>query len=126
MNKINVLDCTLRDGGYCNNWEFGFDNIKNHTFDKIAAEKQRAIAQKGGRASVISRRRKRTVKEIFRSIGDLPVNETKIQQQLDAMGIPREEQTWEMALAASALIKAMRTDNPKMLEFVLELLNREE
>lgn len=104
----------------------GFDNIKNHTFDKITAEKQRAIAQKGGRASVISRRRKRTVKEIFRSIGDLPVNETKIQQQLDAMGIPREEQTWEMALAASALIKAMRTDNPKMLEFVLELLNREE
>lgn len=28
MNKIHVLDCTLRDGGYCNNWEFGFENIK--------------------------------------------------------------------------------------------------
>lgn len=28
MNKINVLDCTLRDGGYCNNWEFGETNIK--------------------------------------------------------------------------------------------------
>lgn len=28
MNKINVLDCTLRDGGYCNQWEFGFDNSK--------------------------------------------------------------------------------------------------
>jgi len=27
MNKIQVLDCTLRDGGYCNNWEFGFENI---------------------------------------------------------------------------------------------------
>lgn len=27
MNKIHVLDCTLRDGGYCNNWEFGYDNI---------------------------------------------------------------------------------------------------
>lgn len=26
---IKVLDCTLRDGGYINNWEFGFDNIKN-------------------------------------------------------------------------------------------------
>ena len=25
---IKVLDCTLRDGGYVNNWEFGFDNIK--------------------------------------------------------------------------------------------------
>ena len=28
MNKIKVLDCTLRDGGYCNNWEFGFKNEK--------------------------------------------------------------------------------------------------
>lgn len=27
MNKIHVLDCTLRDGGYCNQWRFGFNNI---------------------------------------------------------------------------------------------------
>ena len=23
MNKLNILDCTLRDGGYVNNWNFG-------------------------------------------------------------------------------------------------------
>ncbi|MGM5483424.1 MAG: aldolase catalytic domain-containing protein [Nanobdellota archaeon] len=28
MKKIEVLDCTLRDGGYVNNWEFGKNNIK--------------------------------------------------------------------------------------------------
>jgi 4-hydroxy 2-oxovalerate aldolase len=28
MNKIEILDCTLRDGGYVNNWEFGKNNIK--------------------------------------------------------------------------------------------------
>lgn len=28
MNKIQVLDCTLRDGGYCNNCRFGFENEK--------------------------------------------------------------------------------------------------
>ncbi len=28
MNKIHVLDCTLRDGGYCNHWKFGAENIK--------------------------------------------------------------------------------------------------
>lgn len=28
MNKIHVLDCTLRDGGYCNEWNFGFENSK--------------------------------------------------------------------------------------------------
>ena len=28
MSKIRVLDCTLRDGGYCNNWTFGERNIQ--------------------------------------------------------------------------------------------------
>lgn len=26
MNNIQILDCTLRDGGYCNEWKFGFSN----------------------------------------------------------------------------------------------------
>ena len=29
MSNIKILDCTLRDGGYINNWEFGFKNIKS-------------------------------------------------------------------------------------------------
>ena len=28
MSNIKVLDCTLRDGGYCNDWCFGKQNIK--------------------------------------------------------------------------------------------------
>lgn|SRR5574344_678242 len=28
---IKILDCTLRDGGYVNDWDFGIDNIKNIT-----------------------------------------------------------------------------------------------
>lgn len=27
MQKVRILDCTLRDGGYCNEWEFGNANI---------------------------------------------------------------------------------------------------
>ena len=27
MSKIRLLDCTLRDGGYCNDWIFGKNNI---------------------------------------------------------------------------------------------------
>ena len=27
MQNISVLDCTLRDGGYCNDWKFGEHNI---------------------------------------------------------------------------------------------------
>lgn len=28
MNNIHILDCTLRDGGYCNEWRFGFENTR--------------------------------------------------------------------------------------------------
>ena len=28
MGNIKILDCTLRDGGYCNQWKFGSNNIK--------------------------------------------------------------------------------------------------
>ncbi|QAT41922.1 aldolase catalytic domain-containing protein [Aminipila luticellarii] len=28
MNKIRILDCTLRDGGYINHWNFGRDTIQ--------------------------------------------------------------------------------------------------
>lgn len=28
MNHITILDCTLRDGGYINNWQFGRTNIQ--------------------------------------------------------------------------------------------------
>ena len=27
MKRVKALDCTLRDGGYCNEWRFGFSNI---------------------------------------------------------------------------------------------------
>ena len=29
-NKINIIDCTLRDGGYYNNWNFDLEIIKNY------------------------------------------------------------------------------------------------
>lgn len=28
MNRISILDCTLRDGGYINNWQFGRETIQ--------------------------------------------------------------------------------------------------
>lgn len=29
MNNVELLDCTLRDGGYVNDWNFGENNIRN-------------------------------------------------------------------------------------------------
>lgn len=36
MPRINLLDCTLRDGGYLNDWEFGHDNIVN-IFERLVS-----------------------------------------------------------------------------------------
>ena len=33
-----LLDCTLRDGGYVNDWEFGFDNIIN-IYERLVSAK---------------------------------------------------------------------------------------
>ena len=27
MGEVKLLDCTLRDGGYVNDWEFGRNNL---------------------------------------------------------------------------------------------------
>ena len=37
MNNIQILDCTLRDGGYCNNWKFGLNNAKKITSGLVEA-----------------------------------------------------------------------------------------
>lgn len=37
MAKLSVLDCTLRDGGYCNQWLFGENNIKKIGFNLVEA-----------------------------------------------------------------------------------------
>ena len=29
MENVKLLDCTLRDGGFTNNWNFGLGTIKN-------------------------------------------------------------------------------------------------
>ena len=38
MEEIKLLDCTLRDGGYLNDWEFGRDNIVNIFERLVSAE----------------------------------------------------------------------------------------
>ena len=36
MGKIKLLDCTLRDGGYVNDWQFGHNNIVN-IFERLVS-----------------------------------------------------------------------------------------
>ena len=36
MNQVELLDCTLRDGGYVNDWHFGHNNIVN-LFERLVS-----------------------------------------------------------------------------------------
>ena len=38
MSKIKVLDCTLRDGGYVNSWNFGKLNISDIITQLLASK----------------------------------------------------------------------------------------
>ena len=38
MRNIELLDCTLRDGGYLNDWEFGHDSLVN-IFERLVSAK---------------------------------------------------------------------------------------
>ena len=35
MDKINIIDCTLRDGGYYNNWNFS-NNLVNDYLKSVS------------------------------------------------------------------------------------------
>lgn len=37
MKSVKILDCTLRDGGYCNQWMFGKENIRKILYSLMAA-----------------------------------------------------------------------------------------
>lgn len=36
MNNFKLLDCTLRDGGYVNDWEFGHNTLVN-IFERVTS-----------------------------------------------------------------------------------------
>lgn len=66
MNRISVLDVTLRDGGYCNNWTFGAANIIN--IENSLTEAGIEYIECGYLSSIAVNQEGRT---IFQSVTDL-------------------------------------------------------
>ena len=36
--QVKILDCTLRDGGYYNDWDYSFDLVKRYVDTMAAAQ----------------------------------------------------------------------------------------
>lgn len=86
----------------------GMDNLI--PFDKLTEEEQRALAKKGGQASVKARKRKKNMKEALKLLLSLDVKSSKVREQLKALGIEEEDMNNEMALMVSMLNKALKGD----------------
>jgi hypothetical protein len=93
------------------------DNLQLITPGKDAREKGR----RGGRASGRARRKKKTMREAFAAIKDLPLNIKDLKSQLIAAGITDTEATYGMAMAYMTFVKAMQ-GNPQMMRLAMEML----
>lgn len=122
--RIQVLDCTLRDGGYCNNWDFGLENIKYIIKKLILAKVD--IVEVG---FISDKKEQKEGNSIFRSIEKLQSVLPKEQidtkfvcmcnyGEVDFKNLEREEETgiqgirlafhkkdWESALEAAKMIQ---------------------
>ena len=85
-------------------------------------EEQATIAAQGGKASGISRRRKRTVKQAVELVMSLPVSDPKVKAKLKKMGIDMEDADNQTAVVVGLLGRAMKGD-PKASALLFEQLD---
>ena len=78
-------------------------------FRDLTAEEQRAIASKGGKASVEARRAKKNLKELVEIMGDKKAD-PMLQERMKDMGISKEDLTNNMACVVGWFQKAMAGD----------------
>ena len=75
-------------------------------FRDLTAEEQRAIASKGGKASVAARRAKKKLKELVELMGEKKAD-PMLQERMKDMGISKEDLTNNMACVVGLFQKAM-------------------
>lgn len=104
----------------------GYDNIKDKGFDRMTVEQRRAMASKAGKASAAARKKRKKLKEIFQMVGSLGVTDDKLRSKIEAMGIPADEVTWNVAIAVSTIMSAIRKNDVKTVMLILELMDADE
>lgn len=92
----------------------GYENIKDHGFDKRTAEERRELAIKAGKASGEARRRKANFRKTLNMLLTTKIDSPEWTPVLEAMGL---ESTLESAVNA-AMIKEALSGNVKAYEAI--------
>ena len=79
-------------------------------FDERTEEEQREIRASGGRASGVSRRRKKSLREAAELYLSLPVSDKRAWNKLAKDGVAPEDVDNQMAIIAGLSIKAAKGD----------------
>lgn len=94
----------------------GYENIKNHGFDKRTADERREIAKKAGKASGESRRKKADFRKTLNILLTATIDNPEWKPVMDAIGV---ECTLESAMLLSQIKEAM-AGNTKAAYFVAQ------
>lgn len=87
-------------------------------------EQQAEIASQGGKASGVSRRRKRTLRQAAELAMSLPVSDKRLKAKLKKMGIEADDADNQMAVIVGLMARGMKGD-PKASALLFELLDDE-
>lgn len=82
--------------------------IKNRFTSDQSREKAARNGRKGGIASGVSKRRKKTLKELAQKIGDAEVENSELKNQLKAYGLEDEEINFNSAIVVSVARQAIK------------------
>ncbi len=122
MSIVSVLDCTLRDGGYINNWNFGETSIKkifrNLTEAKVEIiecgflrderyDSNRSVFSSVDQiSSLIEPKRSNTLYVAMIAFGDIDVNKisARDRKSIDGIRLTFHKQQWKEAKKAAEIL----------------------
>ena len=90
-------------------------------FDQRTEEEQREIRRKGGKRSGQVRREKKTIREAFALLKDLPLDNEKLREKLKKAGVTNDDMTYGAAMAYMTVINGMK-GNPSFMRLAFEML----
>jgi len=96
------------------------ENILQHNFRNLTAERQREITSMGGKASAKARKEKRDRHKRIQELFAMAVNDPKIKENLARMGIDVTEADLETAADARVMVELLRRGDYKAWQAMKE------